>query len=146
MTVLPLFLSDVGGSEIVLILLVILMFFGSKSIPGIARTMGKTMHQIKQASQDVQNEIKKSTGDLKGDFNLQNVMRDTLDVIEKPLKEEAAKMDQIINTPTQYSKPFGVPNPASQAVISEPAQAPEIVESLDQIGVEPPVKAESEEK
>lgn len=116
MTVLPLFLSDVGGSEIVLILLVILMFFGSKSIPGIARTMGKTMHQIKQASQDVQNEIKKSTGDMKTDFDLQKMVRETTDIIEKPLLEESVKMDQIIQTPTQFSKPFGMANPSSPAV------------------------------
>jgi len=116
MTVLPLFLSDVGGSEIVLILLVILMFFGSKSIPGIARTMGKTMHQIKQATQDVQNEIKKSSGDIKADFDLQKMVRETTDIIEKPLLEESVKMDQIIQTPTQFSKPFGIANPSSPAV------------------------------
>lgn len=132
MTVLPLFLSDVGGSEIVLILLVILMFFGSKSIPGIARTMGKTMHQIRQASQDVQNEIKKSAGDVKTDFDLQKMVRETTDIIEKPLLEESVKMDQIIQTPTQFSKPFGMPNPSSPAV-----GVPDANPTLDQPVEEP---------
>ena len=126
MTVLPLFLSDVGGSEIVLILLVILMFFGSKSIPGIARTAGKTMHQIRQATQDVQNEIKKSTGDMKTDFDLQKMVRETTDIIEKPILEESVKMDQIIQTPTQFSKPFGNRN------ISSPAQIPDANTALAQ--------------
>ncbi|MNU78367.1 sec-independent translocase [compost metagenome] len=124
MTFLPLFLSDVGGSEIVLILVVILMFFGSKSIPGIARSMGKAVHQIKQASQDVQNEIKKSTGDVKADFNLQNVMRETVDIIEKPLQEEAVKMDQIIQAPTEFSRPFGIANPSAPAHIPETNTTP----------------------
>ena len=132
MTVLPLFLSDVGGSEIVLILLVILMFFGSKSIPGIARTMGKTMHQIRQASQDVQNEIKKSAGDVKTDFDLQKMVRETTDIIEKPILEESVKMDQIIQTPTQFSKPFGMPNPSSPAV-----DVPDANPTLDQPVEEP---------
>mgnify|MGYP006166152819 CR=1 FL=1 len=132
MTVLPLFLSDVGGSEIVLILLVILMFFGSKSIPGIARTMGKTMHQIRQASQDVQNEIKKSAGDVKTDFDLQKVVRETTDIIEKPILEESVKMDQIIQTPTEFSKPFGRPNPSSPAV-----DVPDVTPTLDQPVEEP---------
>ncbi|WP_430401911.1 twin-arginine translocase TatA/TatE family subunit [Fluviicola sp.] len=142
MTVLPLFLSDVGGSEIVLILLVILMFFGSKSIPGIARTMGKTMHQIKQATQDVQNEIKKSSGDLKADFDLQKMVRETTDIIEKPLLEESVKMDQIIQTPTQFSKPFGVANPSS------PAHIPSSDEStaLDQPAAEQENKDLAQEK
>lgn len=124
MTFLPLFLSDVGGSEIVLILVVILMFFGSKSIPGIARSMGKAMHQIKQASQDVQNEIKKSTGDVKADFDLQNVMRETVGIIEEPIKEEAVKMDQIIQTPTEFSRPFGIANPSAPAHLPETNETP----------------------
>ena len=128
MTVLPLFLSDVGGSEIVLILLVILMFFGSKSIPGIARTAGKTMHQIRQATQDVQNEIKKSTDDMKTDFDLQKMVRETTDIIEKPLLEESVKMDQIIQTPTQFSKPFGaMPNPSATS-----AADTDVTPTLDQ--------------
>lgn len=141
MTFLPLFLSDVGGSEIVLILVVILMFFGSKSIPGIARSMGKAVHQIKQASQDVQNEIKKSTGDVKADFDLQNVMRETVGIIEEPIKEEAVKMDQIIQTPTEFSRPFGIANPSS------PAHIPETTEtSLDQQAEETtPQPAESKD-
>lgn len=123
MTFLPLFLSDVGGSEIVLILVVILIFFGSKSIPGIARSMGKAVHQIRQASEDVQNEIKKSAGDIKTDFNLQNVMKETLGAIEKPIHEEAVKMDQIIQTPTEFSRPFGIANPSAPAQLSETADA-----------------------
>ena len=65
-----LLLDDIAGSEILLILVFILIFFGSKSIPGIAKTLGKTMRQIKDASQDIQNEIKKSGGDFKKDLNL----------------------------------------------------------------------------
>ena len=107
---LPLFLSDVGGSEIILILIVILLFFGSKSIPGIAKTMGKAVHQIKQASHEVQNEIKKSTGDIKTDFDLQKMVRETTDIVEKPLMEEAVKMDQIIQTPSEHSRPVGMIN------------------------------------
>ncbi len=103
---LPLFLSDVGGSEILLIVLVVLIFFGPKSIPGIAKTMGKAMYQIKQASQDVQNEIKKSTGDLKTDFDLQKIVRETTDIVEKPILEETRKMDQTIDAPSQHSRAY----------------------------------------
>lgn len=110
---LPLFLSDIGGSEIFLILVVVLMFFGSKGIPGIARTLGTTMRQIKDASQEVQNEIRKSSDEMKTDFNLQNMLNDTVRDIEQPLQEEAFKLDQAIQTPTQFSKPFGVSHPQS---------------------------------
>lgn len=121
---LPLFLSDVGGSEVLLILVVILIFFGSSSIPGIAKSVGKTIHQIKQASQEVQNEIKKSAGDMKTDFDLQKMVRETVDIIEKPIVEEAVKMDQIIDTPSENSHPFIVKK--QPVVIEKPAEAVEI--------------------
>jgi len=54
MYMLPLFLGDVAGSEIVVILIVILLFFGSNSIPGIAKTMGQAMYQIRNASSELQ--------------------------------------------------------------------------------------------
>src|SRR5690606_2226427 len=47
-------------SEIVFIIVIALMLFGSKNIPEIARTLGKGMAQIKNATNDIKNEIQKS--------------------------------------------------------------------------------------
>ena len=69
----PLFLSDVSGSEVLVIFLFVLIFFGSKSIPTMARTLGRTMREIRNASADFQNEIKKSGLDVKKDLNLTSV-------------------------------------------------------------------------
>jgi sec-independent protein translocase protein TatA len=91
-----LFLSDIAGSEVLLILVFILMFFGSKSIPGIARTFGRTIRQIKDASQDLQHEIRKSTQDMKGDLNLKSIMQETIQDIEQPFEEYANDLDESI--------------------------------------------------
>jgi len=56
---------DISGGEIFIILLVALIFFGSKGIPDIARTLGRTVRQIKDASQDVQREIRKGASEVK---------------------------------------------------------------------------------
>jgi len=58
-------LFDVSGGELVVILLFILLFFGAKGIPDIARTLGKTMRQIRDASNEVQREIQKGANDVK---------------------------------------------------------------------------------
>ncbi|MGY8927311.1 MAG: Sec-independent protein translocase subunit TatA/TatB, partial [Flavobacteriales bacterium] len=60
-----LILNDVAGSEIVLILVFVLIFFGSKSIPTLARTLGRITRQVKDATSDIQSEIKKSSADMK---------------------------------------------------------------------------------
>lgn len=91
-----LFLNDIAGSEILLILVFILIFFGSKSIPGIARTFGRTIRQIKDASQDLQNEIKKSTQGIKDELNLKELVNETAQDIQKPMEEFANDLDESI--------------------------------------------------
>lgn len=45
-----LFLGDLGGGEILLILGVILIFFGAKRIPELARGLGQGLREFKDAS------------------------------------------------------------------------------------------------
>jgi len=56
-----LLLDGISGGELVFVFLIILIFFGSKSIPKFARTIGKGVRQIKDASQEIQRDIKKSS-------------------------------------------------------------------------------------
>jgi len=49
----------IGGGELVLIMFIALMLFGSDKIPEIARTMGKIMAQLKNATNDIKSEIQK---------------------------------------------------------------------------------------
>lgn len=103
-----LFLNDVAGSEILLILAFVLMFFGSKSIPGIARTMGRTMRQIKDATQEVQNEIKKSGADIRKDLNVRSMVNDTVNDIRQPLDQYADDINEALRPD---AKPYVRPRP-----------------------------------
>lgn len=88
--------NDIAGSEVLLILAFILIFFGSKSIPTLARTLGKTMRQIREASSDIQNEIKKSGTDIKKDLNLTGIIQETAEDIKRPLDQMAVDLDNSI--------------------------------------------------
>lgn len=59
-TSLFLFLGDLGGGEIVLILVVILIFFGANKIPELARGLGKGIREFKDASSEIRSEIEKA--------------------------------------------------------------------------------------
>ncbi len=61
----PTLLFGISGGEIFMVLLFVLIFFGSDKIPGIARTMGRTMRQIKDATSDIQNDIQNSANQVK---------------------------------------------------------------------------------
>jgi sec-independent protein translocase protein TatA len=60
---------NLGGSEVVLILLVILLMFGGKGIPGIARTLGKGMREFKDATDGIKRDIRESTGGITDQVN-----------------------------------------------------------------------------
>ncbi|WP_232730343.1 twin-arginine translocase TatA/TatE family subunit [Lacinutrix sp. Bg11-31] len=50
----------IGGPEMILIILAIIMIFGAKNIPEIARGLGKGMRMLKDASNDIKTEITKT--------------------------------------------------------------------------------------
>ncbi len=56
-----LFLGSLGGSEIFIILFVILLFFGAKKLPELARGLGKGIKEFKDATKDVKENIEKAT-------------------------------------------------------------------------------------
>ena len=53
-----LFLESIGTSELMIILMFVLFFFGSKKIPELARGLGKGMREMKDAVQGIQNDIR----------------------------------------------------------------------------------------
>ncbi|MFT3883883.1 MAG: twin-arginine translocase TatA/TatE family subunit [Flavobacteriales bacterium] len=64
-------LFDVSGGELIVILLFVLLFFGSKGLPGIARTMGRTMRQLRDATAEVQREIQRGADEVKQGYEEQ---------------------------------------------------------------------------
>lgn len=56
-----LFIGGLGGWEVMVILLVILVFFGANKIPEIARGMGKGIREFKDATKEIRDEVENST-------------------------------------------------------------------------------------
>jgi sec-independent protein translocase protein TatA len=46
-----------GMQELLLILLIVLIFFGAKKIPELARGLGKGIREFKDASKEIKSEI-----------------------------------------------------------------------------------------
>lgn len=51
------FLQNMGGGSIVLIVLVVLLLFGAKRIPELARGLGKGIREFKDATKDIQSDL-----------------------------------------------------------------------------------------
>lgn len=62
-------MGNLGSTEIILILAVILIFFGAKKIPELARGFGRGIREFKEASREIQNEIDSESKDIKKSLN-----------------------------------------------------------------------------
>ena len=60
-----LFLGGLGMPEILLILLIVILLFGAKKIPELARGLGRGIREFKDASKDIKSEIDKGLEDSK---------------------------------------------------------------------------------
>jgi sec-independent protein translocase protein TatA len=50
--------GNLGAGEIILIVLVILLLFGAKKIPELAKSLGKGMSEFKKGLKEVEEDIK----------------------------------------------------------------------------------------
>lgn len=80
--------DNIGFGELLVIALFILIFFGPKKIPDIARSLGKAVREFKKAMQDVQSEIQSVTGiDLNSDLNLTSPQSEVKSVNETTIDD-----------------------------------------------------------
>jgi len=48
---------DIGGGELIVIILAVILLFGPKKIPEIMRTLGNGVSKIRQAQSELKNQI-----------------------------------------------------------------------------------------
>jgi sec-independent protein translocase protein TatA len=62
-------IGDIGGGELLLVLAATLMLFGGKKLPSIARTLGRTVEDLRRASQDFRDQLMNADRDLDRTFD-----------------------------------------------------------------------------
>ena len=107
---------NMGEGEMLVIVLVILLFFGSKSIPGLAKSLGKGLRDLKDATQEIQREIENSA----------NSVSKAVDDHVKSIEKEVNTMDQerkssVLSEEPKLTNPN---NPSDQTPASSPITPP----------------------
>ncbi|MBQ6956666.1 MAG: twin-arginine translocase TatA/TatE family subunit [Bacteroidales bacterium] len=62
----------IGGQEIIIILIIVLVLFGGKKIPELMRGLGKGVKEYKNAVSNIESEIKEVPDDKPGDKGNKN--------------------------------------------------------------------------
>ena len=114
----PAFIQGIGGPELLIILVIILLLFGAKKLPELAKGLGKSMKEFKKAAAEVQ-------------WDFQEAM-DAVEEKPKPAKKPAA------------TKPAAAPVAEEEPVAEEAPVADADVES-EEAPAEAPVKEVAKE-
>lgn len=104
----------IGGGELIFIMFIVLMLFGSDKVPEMARTMGKAMAQLKHATNDIKTEIQKGAEangldqktltDLTGGINSeidkakQSLLGDSPQSLTSFANSLTSEISQVVNT------------------------------------------------
>jgi|TARA_B110000971_G_C19883698_1_gene441919 sec-independent protein translocase protein TatA len=72
----------IGGPEIFVILLIVVMVFGADKIPEIARGLGKGIRQVKDATNDIKKEINDSAKNQGVDTDLAKDIKKEIDSVK----------------------------------------------------------------
>ncbi|MFP6882237.1 MAG: twin-arginine translocase TatA/TatE family subunit [Roseibacillus sp.] len=59
------FIGGLGGPEIAVIFVIVLLLFGAKKIPELARGLGKSMGEFKRAREEFEDEIRTAEMEVK---------------------------------------------------------------------------------
>ena len=72
----------IGGPEIFVILLIVVMVFGANKIPEIARGLGKGIRQVKDATNEIKKEINDSAKNQGIDTDLVKDIKKEIDTVK----------------------------------------------------------------
>lgn len=90
----------IGGGEMIFIIFIALMLFGSDKIPVIARALGKGMAQLKNATNEIKSEISKS-----GEVNeLNQTFKDLTSGMNSEVENIKSGLTQNLSNPVDKMK------------------------------------------
>jgi len=88
------FLFGVSGGEFIIVILVVLLLFGSKKIPDFARMLGKGMNEFRRATDEIKREFKENTQDINEEITDSRQYLDReMSAINDKFKEETKELD-----------------------------------------------------
>ncbi len=93
------FLFGISGGEILILLLLVLLLFGPKKIPEIARMIGRGMNEVKKVQREINTEIQRYSSEIEKET------KEMQSEIEKITQESIQPQQDQNSTNTKYQSP-----------------------------------------
>ena len=98
--------DNLGGGEVLLIFLVILIFFGPKKIPELAGSLGKGLRKFRDAKDGLEDQIKTA---MKEPIEALQVAKSSFDQQVMAASQSVDEMKNTINAPVFVQPPIAPP-------------------------------------
>ena len=91
----------ISGQELVIVFIIVLLLFGSKGLPEVAKGIGKGLREFKKATDEIKTELKDSSSGFMDDINQikQDIENDTAEVVNTIKKDIDTGIDTENDTP-----------------------------------------------
>ena len=89
----------------IIVVLVVLLLFGAKSIPDVARMLGKGMNEFRRASEEIKREFRENTRDI----------TDVVDDTKRELNKEISAVNTAIENEVADADPYNLKEDAEVA-------------------------------
>jgi Tat protein translocase TatB subunit len=125
-TVFALILDSLGGTELLFILVIALIFFGPRKLPQLARTVGKSLAEFRKASEDFKHTWEREVA-LES-ARLESAKNEIFDMDNSPTAESQTTNEELMQ-PSRDE--LVVARETSPHAVSEQTQAPPDVDTVD---------------
>jgi sec-independent protein translocase protein TatA len=95
MNILAFGIGNLGGPDLFIILLIVLVLFGAKKLPDLARSLGQSMNEFRKAREDIDRELH-YTGAQPSQPQTQSVHTASRSGVERPAGD-AGSADPVVN-------------------------------------------------
>ena len=86
----PAFIQGIGGPELLIILVIILLLFGAKKLPELAKGLGKSMKEFKKATQEVQEDFQEAMDSVDTEKKPSSAAKEAAPEKTQPAKDKAS--------------------------------------------------------
>ena len=137
---------DLGGGELLLILVAVLVLFGPKKLPELAQGLGKGLRQFKQAQQEFTEQINSAFADEQRKEYTRKAQPGASNTVSRPITTVQNQNNTVQNntsgqdTPVQETPDASTPDPGSsddtaettpENTIARPASPPDKLEKSE---------------
>ena len=114
------FIDGIGGPEMMLILVIVLMLFGGQKLPELARGLGKSMKEFKKAATGVEEEFKRAL----------NEDEQRKSIATTPVITSAQPVPALSNSTDYSSAPDDGVSPPAETVAPSPVETVAVAPTL----------------